>query len=176
MNYRMMMRFCVNVSSDIKLRASFNLLFQPQVNEPNATCASPTRISACSSPPPRGFTPTFATMFMQQQRRGRTPVSAVSRGVTPTLVSSPTHLSPTLTDARSKTCQRPSTLSPTPSVSCPTSGKMTPDPVSGVTPVLGRKEARYRFSLIVVSAKCLCWNAFDLDLDLHSNFRRECLF
>ena len=49
---------------------------------------------------------------------------------------------------------------------------MTPDPVSGVTPVLGRKEARYRFSLIVVSAQGLCWNAFDLDL--HSHLENAC--
>ena len=133
--------------------------FQPQISEPSATCTSPTPrgASTCSSPAPRGFTPTPAHL----SRRAYTPVStshiAVSRGVTPTLVSTALgHLSPTfLSDARSTASQRPSTLSPTPTVSCSTSGKTTPDPLSGLTPVLGRKEARYRFSLIVVSVRRL---------------------
>lgn len=139
------------------------LMFQPS---PSQAAVEPV---SCSSPPPsRGYTPTSS---MTPVRRGCTPnnitvSSPVSRGVTPTNIHTgaaargysqqvaPPHqrgCTPTNTSgAVSPHFGVGSAASPHPS--SVVTGKSTPDPVSGVTPVLGRKEARSRFSLIVVSA------------------------
>ena len=111
---------------------------------------------------------------MTPVRRGCTPnsitvSSAVSRGVTPTNmhVGSAAMRSQSLTPSSLRQLQQqqyPPTSVGGGVLSPHHGGKSTPDPV---TPVLGRKEARSRFSLIVVSVDLLAETLYWMHPFLH---------